>query len=84
MAVRHTGPEALASGRAPVSAGHLGAGPGLVDEHQPGRIEFELVLEPGLSALQDVWAILLRGVGCLFLRVIWWRAKNRHRLVWVV
>ena len=53
-------------------------GPGLVDEHQPVRIEIELALEPVLAPLQDVGAVLLGGVRRLFLRVIPWRAKKRR------
>lgn len=49
-----------------------------VDEHQPLGIEVDLAVEPGLPSLQDVGAVLLRGVGGLFLRVIPWRAKKRR------
>ena len=48
VAVRHAGSEALTARGATAKPGHLGAGAGLVDEHQPLRIEVELALEPGL------------------------------------
>ena len=67
-----------------MGAGHVRRSPGLVDEHQPIRIEVELAFEPGLPAAQDVGAILLLGPGRLFLRVTPWRRKKRHRLVCVV
>ena len=41
-------------------------------------IEIELLLEPGLAALQDIRPILLAGVRGLFLRVMAWRAKKRR------
>jgi hypothetical protein len=51
-------------------AGHLRRGPGFIDEDEAFRIEIELLIEPGLPALQNVGAILLAGVRGLFLRVI--------------
>jgi hypothetical protein len=61
-----------------MAAGHLGGGPGLVEEHQPGRVEIELLLEPVLAALQDVGAALFVRVRRLFLSVILRRSKNRQ------
>ena len=78
VAVRDAGAQALASRRPPVASGHVGGGPGLVDEHQALGVEVELVLEPGLAPLQDVRAVLLGGVRRLFLRVILWRRQKRQ------
>ena len=49
-----------------MQSGHLGAGPGLVDEHEAVRIEIELALEPRLAPAQDVGTILLGGMPGLF------------------
>ena len=77
MAVRDADPQPLAPRAASVAARHVGRGPGLVDEHQALGIEVELTLEPGLALAQDVGAVLLAGVGGLFLRVMAWRLKKR-------
>jgi hypothetical protein len=61
-----------------MAACHVGAGPGLVDEHQAVGIEVELTLEPGPALAQDVGPLLLGGVRGLFLRVMLWRSKNRQ------
>ena len=67
MAVRDGGAAALAPARAAVQPGHLGRGPGLVDEDQPLRIEIGLSLEPGRGAGAHVRSVLLAGVRGLFL-----------------
>ena len=59
MAVRHADPQTLAARSPSVAAGHVGGGPGLVDEHQALGVETELVLEPSLPAAQDVGTVLL-------------------------
>jgi hypothetical protein len=78
--MREAHAQALAAGRPPVAAHHVGLGPSFVDEDQPRRVKVDLAVEPGLSALQDVRAILLARVRRLFLRVMPWRLKNR----WIV
>ncbi|CIW59712.1 Uncharacterised protein [Streptococcus pneumoniae] len=78
VAVRHAGPQTLTAWGAAVPAGHLGGGPRLVDEHQPGRVEIELALEPGPPTLQDVGTALFVRVRRLFLSVIRRRSKNRQ------
>lgn len=78
MAVRNQRPQALAAPAAAMTTGHVGGGPGLVDEDQTLWIEIELGLEPGQALLQDVGPILLGGVGGLFLRVMAWRTKKRR------
>ena len=77
MTVRHADTQALTARRTAMGAGHVGLGPGLIDEDEPGRLEVGLAVEPGLAPLQDVRAVLLAGVRRLFLRVIRRRAKNR-------
>ena len=53
-------------------------GGGLVDEHQLGRIEVELLREPSLTLLQNVRALLFLRMRGLFLNVIPCRSKNRQ------
>lgn len=53
-----------------MAAGHVGRGPGLVDEDEALGVEVELAVEPGLALAQDVRAVLLARVPDLFLRVI--------------
>ena len=77
MAVGNADPQTLAPEAAPMTAGHVGCGPGLVDEHQALGIEIELPLEPGLAPAQDVRTGLLARMSGLFLRVILWRLKKR-------
>ena len=78
MPMRHAGPQALAPGRSSVAAGHVGRGPGLIDEHEARRVEIKLIVEPLLPSSQDVRPVLLGRVCGLFLRVIRRRAKKRH------
>ena len=78
MAVRDESAQALPAPAAAMAAGHVGGGPGFVDEDEPVGIEIELGLEPGPAPLQDVGPILLGRVGGLFLRVMAWRAKKRR------
>lgn len=70
----------LAARGSAVGAGHVRARPGLVDEHEPFRVEIRLAVEPGLPARQDVRALLFAGVRGLFLRVQPRRWKNRHNV----
>jgi hypothetical protein len=63
MAMRNANPQTLASSGA---ARHVRRGPCLVDIHQAFGIEIELALEPGLTLLQDVGAVLLGSVRSLF------------------
>src|SRR6187200_2922804 len=39
--MRHAGPQALAPGRSSVAAGHVGRGPGLIDEDEARRVEIK-------------------------------------------
>jgi len=65
------------AGYTQAAPGHVGRGPGLVDEDEVLRIEVDLALEPGAAPLQDVRAILLAGMSGPFLRVIACRRKKR-------
>jgi hypothetical protein len=60
-----------------MAAGHVGGGPGLIDEDETFRLQIELTVEPALALSQDVGAALLGRVPGLFLRVMAWRTKKR-------
>jgi hypothetical protein len=49
-----------------VAAGHVGLGPGLVDEHQTFGIKPALMLLPSGAPACDVGAVLLAGVQAFF------------------
>jgi len=68
VTLRHGGPAALAARRPSVAAGHVGGG-GLVEEHQPIRVEDVLVREPVLPGGLHVRSILLSGVQVPFRRL---------------
>jgi len=70
MAVREAHPQAFALGAPPVAAGHVGGGPGLVDEDETLGFEIDLTVEPVPALPQDVGTVLLDRVAGLFLRVI--------------
>jgi hypothetical protein len=70
MPVGESHPQALARRTAAMAASHVGGRPGLVDEHEPRRIEIELVAEPVPALPQDVRAILLDGMADVFFRVM--------------
>jgi hypothetical protein len=70
MAVRHAHAQPVAARHPPISARHVGRGPGLVDENEAFGIEVGLSLEPVLPSLHDVRTLLFAGVRGLFLRVI--------------
>lgn len=60
-----------------MGAGHVGGGPGLVNEDELSRIEVELFIEPALALFQDVGTALLYRMASLFLRV--WPCRTRNR-----
>ena len=78
VAVGDADAQSFAAAATAVRSGHVGRGPGLIDEDETLGIEIELLLEPGLAALQDVRPIPFAGVRGLFLRVMSWRAKKRR------
>jgi hypothetical protein len=65
-AVRHLGDEPRAAAAAPVPAGHVGLGPGLVDEHQALGVKPALMHLPAGAPTGDVGAVLLAGVQAFF------------------
>ncbi len=69
--------QAFAARGPAVGAGHVGLGPGLVDEHQPVGVEAGLAVAPGLSPAQHVRTVLLRRMAGLFFRVMPWRTRKR-------
>jgi hypothetical protein len=66
VAVRNGGDAALATQCTAIKARHLGRGAGLVDEHQPGRVELRLRVAPGCPCGRDVGPLLLAGVRRFF------------------
>ena len=65
-AVRRLGGERLSPAGPTVAPGHVGLGPGLIDEHQPARIDAVLVLLPPRPPTGDVRPILLAGEQAFF------------------
>ncbi len=61
-AVRNGGAQPSAAPTASAFARHIRRGPGLLDEHQAGRIEIELPGEPVAALSHNVRALLLLGV----------------------
>lgn len=80
MAERHREPRAFAARSSPVAAHHLRVGGGLVQEHEPVRVEIELTLEPRQALCLHVLPIPLGGLTGVFLRVMPWRWKKRDGL----
>jgi len=66
VTMRKADPQPLAPAAASMAAGHVGRGPGLINEHQPVRVQVGLPVEPVKALLQDVRAILFNGVTRLF------------------
>jgi hypothetical protein len=64
--VRHLGNQAGAASAASVAAGHIGLGPGLIDEDQAPRIKPALILLPSSAAAGDVGPVLLAGMQAFF------------------
>ena len=78
---RHGHPAALATRSPSVATRHFLVGCGLVQKHEPIRIEVGLTLEPGQARRLHVLPILLGGVAGVFLRVMPWSLKKRDRLL---
>ena len=66
MAMGNPCAQALAPGAASAQTGHLGREAGLIDEHQPGRVEIELPLKPRLTRGADIDPVLLGRVSGFF------------------
>ena len=62
MAVGNANPQPSPAPTAPAFARQIGGSPGFIDEDKLSRIEIELRPKPSLTLLQDVGALLLRGV----------------------
>ena len=59
MSMRDAHAQTLSARRPAIATSHVGAGPGLVDRHQPVGIEIQLPVEPRQAALYDIGALLL-------------------------
>lgn len=77
VAMRKAHAQPLTFGAAAMAAGHVGGGPGFIDEDQAFGLQIELAVEPVVPLLQNVGPVLLDGVSRLFLRVIPRRTKKR-------
>src|ERR1700733_15164109 len=77
MAVRDLGDEPTSARRPTVEPGHVGLGPGLVDEHQSRRIDALLMASPAPAMALYVRTILLARDKRLFLSVTPMRRKKR-------
>jgi hypothetical protein len=62
MTVREAHSQALTLDAAAMAAGHIGGGPGFVDEDEALLVQIALAIEPFLALFQDVGAVLLDGV----------------------
>ena len=67
VAVLHLGLDAFPDRRPAVERRHVGLGPGLVDEHQAGRIDAVLIEKPLRPPARHVWTLLLGRDQRLFL-----------------
>ena len=66
MAMGNAGAKPLASSAASAFARQIGGSSGFVDEYELFRIEIELRSKPFLTQLQDIRALLFRGMGSFF------------------
>ena len=66
MTMRHPRDKTLAAGRPAMLAGHIGFGPGFIDEDQSVRVDVTLMTLPALALTSNVGPVLLRGVQCFF------------------
>jgi len=62
----HMGDQALAAWGAAVGAGHVGLGPGFIDEDQAGGIDARLMAAPACAAPRNVGSMLLGCVQAFF------------------
>lgn len=75
MRKAHT--QALAFPAATMAAGHVGGGPGFINEHEAFGLQIDLTIEPVVPLIQDVGPVLLDCMSSLFLRVMPRRTKKR-------
>lgn len=64
--MRHAGHQALPTQGTAMGTGHVGLGPGLVDEDQAGRVDAALMAAPAFALGGDVGPMLLGGVQAFF------------------
>jgi len=81
MAPRHPADDAAAAPRPAAQPGHIGRGRGLVDEHQPSRIETWLRRLPGKPRRGDIRPLLLAGMHDFFKADALGGEKPPHRAV---
>ena len=77
VSVRDLVDQSAPARRPAVKAGHVGLGPGLVDEDEPRRIDELLILAPSDPVALYVRTVLLAGDEGLFLGVKPMRRRNR-------
>lgn len=58
--------KALPAGRAAMGPGHIGLGPGFIDEDQPRGLDALLVAPPAGAAMSNVRPVLLGGAQALW------------------
>jgi hypothetical protein len=63
------GPAPLAASGASPCAGHFGVGAAFVNKEQPVNLKLVLIFKPGLTRRFYIVALLLTGMGSLFLTV---------------
>jgi hypothetical protein len=66
MPVRRVANQSNAPWASTVEPHHLGAGSGLVDKHQSGRVKHVLLSNPATSRTGDVGSILFSGANAFF------------------
>src|SRR5215211_3334372 len=81
--LRHLGNEAGAASAPSMPPGHVGLGPGLVDEDQVFGVEPALIFLPPLAPAGDIGAVLFAGVQALFLNVMPSYTKNAQSAPWL-
>jgi hypothetical protein len=64
--VWHLGNQARSATRTTAAAGHVGLGPGLINEDQAARIKPALILLPPQPPACDVGPVLFAGVQAFF------------------
>src|SRR5271163_973547 len=77
LALRDLVDEPLSPWRPAAQAGHIGLGPGFIDEDQPPRVDEPLIGSPSFAVATYVRAILLARDKGLFLTVTPIRRKKR-------
>ena len=66
VAVRHAGHVPLAFGAPASERGHVGFGPGLVDEDRSVDVRLQQVFAPPAALSRNIWPCLLIAINCFF------------------